>query len=305
MSLYQRHRPTTLETVVGNTETINSLKKLLESGKAPHSYLLTGGTGCGKTTVARIIADRLGCVGNDFREVDNANFRGIDTVREIIKQTAYSALEGACRVWLIDECHKMTNDAQNALLKILEDTPKHVYFILCTTDPQKLIPTIKSRCSTFQFNPLSDEDMGKLINRVIRRERVTLSPEVIAMIIQSGQGYPRATLTILEQVLNADESERELVAQRKAEEHSEMIELARALMNPKSTWKQVAGILKGLKEQDAEGIRRVVLGYASAILLNGADNTLAGLVMEEFMEPTFNSGFSQLVFASYSIIKNR
>jgi DNA polymerase-3 subunit gamma/tau len=164
MTLYIKHRPTDLIGVKGNEDVVEALKNmLLNKESCPHSFLLSGPTGCGKTTLARIIAAELGCFGSDYKEIDSADFRGIDTIREIGKQCMYKPLESSCRVFVIDECHKMTNDAQNAFLKRLEDTPKHVYFILCTTDPSKLIPTIRGRCSQFQVKPLSEKVLLRLL----------------------------------------------------------------------------------------------------------------------------------------------
>ncbi len=304
MSLYQQYRPTTFEDVRGNKETVEALEKMLASPeKCPHSFLFTGPSGCGKTTMGRIVASKLGCKGNDFREVDSADFRGIDTIREIRKQAQFRPLEGNCMVWLIDECHKLTNDAQNALLKILEDTPKHVYFILCTTDPQKLIDTVKGRCSRFEVKLLDDIQLTKLLRIVTKAEGEKLDTEVFEQIVMDSQGHARNALQILEQVLNVSPEKRLEIAKKSAEQQSQTIELCRALLNPKNGWKPVATILEGLKSQDPENIRRAVLGYCQAILLK-ADNTQAGIVMEQFLEPTYNSGFSQLVFACYNIIKS-
>jgi DNA polymerase-3 subunit gamma/tau len=303
MGLYQRHRPNSLEELKGNQDIISTLSTMLEDiNKCPHSFLLTGDTGCGKTTIARIIANRLGCVGSDLREINTADNRGIDTIREIIKSSNYKAIEGPVKVWILDECHKYLADSQNALLKILEDTPKHVYFILCTTDPQKLLGTIKGRCSTFQVLPLSDTDMYSLLKKISRAEGQKIEKEVLDQIVQDSQGHPRNAINILEQVLCVDPEKQLQVARRSAEQQSQIIELCRALI-AKKRWKEIAGILSGLKEgNDAESIRRMVLGYCQAILLKG-ENTQAGLVMECFIPNTYDVGFPGIVFACYSSIQ--
>lgn len=303
MSLYLKYRPTELSQVKGNAEIISPLEGMLSNLKTcPHSFLLHGQTGCGKTTVGRIIANRLGCKGSDYKEVDSADFRGIDTIREIRKNSLFKAIEGPCRVWLIDECHKLTSDAQNALLKILEDTPSHVYFILCTTDPQKLLPTIKGRCQQFQLNPLSDTQMFGLLRKVVSAEKEELPKEVYDQIIQSSKGLPRNALQILEQVLNVPSGERLETAKKAEIAIVQSIELCRALLN-KSSWKHISSILNGLKDQEPEGIRRAVLGYCQAVLLKG-DVEHVGAIMEAFMNPFYDTGFPQLVYASYVVTKN-
>ncbi len=302
-SLYLKYRPRTLEEIQGNNEIVLSLQGMLSDvEKCPHSFLLHGPTGCGKTTIGRIIAEQLGCRGTDLREMDTADFRGIDTIREVRKQSQYKPLEGHVRVWILDECHKLTNDAMNALLKILEDTPRHVYFILCTTDPQKLLPTIKGRCSQFQVKPLTDQQMMKLLREVVKAENENLAKPVYEQIIQDSFGHPRNALQILDQVLRTETDQRLEVAKRSAEEQSQSIELCRALIN-RGGWPKVMHILNGLKDQDAESIRRHVLGYCQAVLLK-SDNQQAGLVLEEFMEPFFNTGFAGLVYACYSVVKS-
>lgn len=303
MSLYLKYRPTDLNQVKGNADLLKTLGSLLEKGKeCPHSFLLHGPTGCGKTTIARIIASKLQCVGQDLYELDSAHFRGIDTVREIRKMSKLKAIEGSTRVWIVDECHKMTNDAQNALLKILEDTPLHVYFILCTTDPQKLLPTIKGRCSLFQVVPLPETQMKGLLKKIARDEGETLDEAVIDVIVESSMGHPRNAINILEQVLSADPARRQETAFKAAEQLSATIELCRALLG-RAPWLKVASILSGLKDQEPESVRRAVLGYCQAILLKG-DNMLAGAVMEAFMDPFYDNGFPQLLLACYTISKD-
>ena len=300
-SLYLKHRPKTLDDIIGNKEIVDILKnQLKEKGNIPKSILFHGPTGCGKTTLGRIIATELGAKGADVKEVDAADFRGIDTIREIRRQSAYKPLESPCRVWILDECHKMSNDAQNALLKALEDTPKHIYYILCTTDPQKLIPTIRGRCSQLQVRQLTDKEMKILLRKVVKAEGETISKEVYDQITQDSQGHPRNALQILEQVLSVNEDKRMQVAKRTAEVQSEIIQLCRALIQGAS-WKNVSTILNGLKTEDPEKIRRTVLGYCQAVLLKSENNTAAA-IMEEFIEPFYNSGFPGVVFACYSVL---
>jgi len=201
---------------------------------------------------------------------------------------------------LVHNCHKITSDAQNAFLKILEDTPKHVFFILCTTDPQSLLPTIKGRCSQFQTSVLSNKLMGELLLEVAEKEGVTIDDELIKVITESSQGHPRNALTILEQVLQVPEKRRLKAAKIASEEKSESIALCRALMYKKG-WKEIAVILKGLKTQDPESIRRVVLGYATSVLLN-KDNEMAYYILECFEEPTYNIGFPGIVLACQRVL---
>ena len=308
MTLALKYRPKVFDDIVGNKDVVEVLKSQIikkESQKEisqplSHAILLHGPTGCGKTTLARIIASDLGCEGADLKEIDSADFRGIDTIREIRRQSGYKPLGSPCRVWILDEVHRATGDAQSALLKALEDTPAHVYYILCTTDPQKLLPTIRGRCAQFQVQPLTDREMKKLLRRVVDAENESLERDVYDQIIQDSMGHPRNALQVLAQVLAVSGDKRLSVAKRTAELQSQTIELCRALMKQES-WKTIAGILKGLKGEDHEKIRRAVLGYCQSILLNG-ENNQAAAVMDEFIKPFYDSGFPGLTLACYGVV---
>lgn len=305
MSLYQKHRPTNLKQIRGNKETVAALSDMLKKvDNCPHAFLLTGATGCGKTTLARIIASELGAKGGDLKEVDSADFRGIETIRNIRKNSGYAPMEGKVRVWIMDEVHKLTNDAQNAILKILEDTPKHVFFILCTTDPQGLLPTIKNRCSQFIVSKLEKTEMLMLLNSIVEVEKFKVKKKALDVICDSAQGHPRAAIMLLDQISRLSKDEQVKAAQRFEEGQVQVIELCRLLING-GNWKGISAVLKQLKEQkeDAENIRRVVLGYCTSVLLK-SDMAKAGLVMDFFIEPFYNSGFPGLVHACYSIYKS-
>ena len=218
-------------------------------------------------------------------------------------QSQFQPLGGSCRVWLLDEVHQLSKDAQNALLKALEDTPKHVYYILATTDPQKLLETIKGRCAQFPVLPLSDRDMYKLLHFITNKEQDHLDKEVYEQIIQDSQGHARNALQILDQVLSVTTKERLIIAKQTAEQQSQTIQLCRNLIVP-TGWKKTANILLGLKTNDPEKIRRAILGYCNTLLLKG-ENDKAGIVMEEMLEPFYNTGWPGLTFACYRIVRGK
>lgn len=302
MSLYLKYRPTSLDEIFGNEIVKESLIKALQGKDCPHAFLLHGFKGCGKTTIGRIIAKELNCSESDFHELDSADFRGIDTIREIRKRCQLMAMQGDVIVWLLDECHQISKDGQHALLKLLEDTPKHVYLILCTTDPQKLLLTIRDRCMQLEVKPLSEKQMIRLLHKIVHSENERLDKEIYEQIIQDSLCHPRAALQILDQVLSVSPDLRLKVAEKQAERQNQSIELCRALLQ-NTGWKKVQNILNGLKNEEPETIRRMVLGYCQAVLLKN-DNEKAGLIMEEFIEPFFNTGFAGLVYACYSIVKS-
>jgi DNA polymerase III gamma/tau subunit len=268
----------------------------------PHAFLFHGPKGNGKTTMARLMAKELGIKGQDLREMDTADFRGIDSIRDIRKQALYKPLEGSKRMWILDEAHQLTKDAQNALLKILEDTPEHVYFALCTTDPQKLLVTVKERCSQFEVKPLSTKEMIRLLVKVTKAEKEPVQKKVIMRIAKDSEGHPRAGLQMLDKVLRVEPDQRLHVAKQSVAQENESIELCRALIK-RAPWSKVSNILKGLKDEDPESIRRHVLSYAETVVLNKGDE-LAGAILEEFIHPFYNGGFPQLVYACFLISKS-
>lgn len=298
--LYRKHRPTTFKAVIGQQRAVSMLKEMVTNDRVPHALLFVGGSGCGKTTLARIIKEKMECSDNDFVEVNCADFRGIDMVREIRNRMGLSPIGGKCRMWLIDECHQLSKDAQNALLKMLEDTPAHVYFMLATTDPQKLLTTIRTRCTEVKLVELKAADMTALLQTTAEKEGKTLSEEVLARLVEYACGSARKALVLLNQVINIEGDEAQLDAIASSDSKTKAIELARALLQ-KAPWAEVAAILKDLDEEP-ESLRRMVLSYASNVLLGGGKAApRAFLLCDVFQHHFYDSGKPGLVTACYAV----
>ena len=177
------YRPTDFEEFIGSGISIKALKSKIEKDDPPHSYLIHGPSGCGKTTLGRIVASWLINTDNiennmNYMELDAASFGLKDTVRDIRKKMKMAPIGGdKARVWLLDECHKLTPDAQEVLLKALEDTPSHVYFILATTEPEKLKITLKRRCLPIEVFPVDEEDMTTFLNQIVEEEEKEIFTE--------------------------------------------------------------------------------------------------------------------------------
>ena len=298
--LYKKYRLKSLKRIIGQEGTVTILSVMIKNNKVPHAILFAGESGCGKTTIARILSNQLNCSKHDFNEINCADFRGIDMVRDIRKRMLQSPIDGSCRVWLIDECHKLSNDAQNAFLKILEDTPKHVYFFLATTLPQKLLKTIQTRCTVLNVSELTQKETISLITYICKKEKKVLSEEVMESIAEHSEGSPRKALFILNQIIDIKEEDDQLNAVSSVNTQKQAIEIARALMRPKTNWKEMAIILQKVKE-DPESLRYMILGYANAILLKSG-NARAYLLIEALRDNFYDSKKAGLSAACYEVV---
>lgn len=305
MSLYLKHRPDTFASMVGNEDELLSLRDAIDRENRPHVFLLSGPSGTGKTTAARIIAKDIGASDLGIQEINAANARGIDTARDIITMMRATPIDGGCWAFILDECHRFTVDFQNAMLKALEDTPDHVFFFLCTTDPQKLIKPLVNRCFPVTLKPVAPKDLFLLLKRVQKAEGTTLDKEVLEAISTHADGSPRTALQIMDKVLGVEEMDAQLRLAEggfQDEEDPETIALCRMLLNPKASWADVAKVIKGLDMGDPEKIRYAVLGYMNAVLLGGKESQRAAIALESFSEPFYNSGKAGVTLASYQTV---
>ena len=229
-SLYRKYRPLTFDSVVGQQHIVSTLEHAVTEGRLSHAYLFCGPRGTGKTTMARILAKALlcehaeaaratgasGCMPDgdcpecqaiaegthpDVYELDAASRTGVDNVREeIVNSVSFAPVRGAYKVYIIDEVHMLTTAAFNALLKTLEEPPAHVVFVLCTTDPQKILETILSRCQRFDFHRISDADLVARMRYVCEQEGFSFDDEALEIVAKHARGGMRDALSTLEQL---------------------------------------------------------------------------------------------------------
>lgn len=301
MEFYKKYRPKTLQELIGQSEAVATINTFIKRKSFPHVILLSGASGCGKTTVARILKDLIGCSDADFIEQNCADFRSIDDVRSIRRSVGLSPMSGKARIWLLDECQQLPTTTQSGLLKLLEDTPKHVYFILATTDPGKLMKTIHGRCTEIKIKEMKSHDMNTLIKSVVKKEKGKITDEVIEGIIDSAEGSARKALVLLDQVLGLSTEDEQIEAVKAGTFKKQGIDLARALLDSKSQWIDIAKILKVL-EDEPETVRYIVMGYARSILLSGGK--LAGraaMVIDFFSSNFYDSKAPGLALACWNV----
>lgn len=220
-ALYRTYRPMTFDEVAGQKHIVQTLKNALRENKIAHAYLFCGPRGTGKTTMARIFAKALNCeneFGNpcnhcencvaitegrhpDVIEIDAASNRGIDDIRDLVSKVKYSPILGRYKVYIIDEVHMMTNEAFNALLKTLEEPPENVVFILATTEPYKLMPTILSRCQRYDFTKVSDGDIYNRLFDILQNENIQIEEDALTMLVSLADGGVRDALSMLDQAI--------------------------------------------------------------------------------------------------------
>lgn len=308
MPLQTTYRPRGFKNFYGNDATVKAIKSALDCDDPNHCILISGPSGCGKTTMARIIARYLGAYdpasqsNPGFIEINAADNRGIDTIRQIREECSRTPLGADVRVFFFDECHQQTRSAQEMFLKLLEDASGPNWFIFATTNPEMLTDTFKRRCAQYKVTPLSEAAISEYLGRVCKKEGLTVSDDTLTQIAANSTGSLGIALGILDAVKNLPDDELNDAIVQQAEKESQVIELCRALAKGAS-WKTIQPILKSLKEkgEDAEGIRRMVMGYCSSWLLN-KDEPKAWVIMDAFREPMYNIGFPGVVLACYDIL---
>lgn len=226
IAFYRKYRPSNFANLVGQNHVRTTLLSALKNDRLVHAYLFSGPRGTGKTSTARLLAKAINCVNRkkdgepceecefclaikegrliDLIEIDAASNRGIDEIRDLREKIKFAPTRGKAKIYIIDEVHMLTKEAFNALLKTLEEPPSHTYFVLATTEPHKVLPTIISRCQQFDFKRISEKEIIERLKFIAGQEKIKVEEEALELIVQNVQGSLRDAVGLLEQMIEGN-----------------------------------------------------------------------------------------------------
>ena len=290
--LYIRFRPTSFKSVLGHETVIKALSGVLKKPDRPHAYLLTGPSGVGKTTIARIIGKELKIDLKNIMEIDAASHGGVESMRQVTKQVQYKAFgDSASRLIIVDECHALSTQTWQSLLKAIEEPPEHVYWAFCTTEDTKVPRTIKTRCFSVQLKALSQSDLQDLLTDIVVATESRIEEPVIRKCCKAANGSARQALQNLMAVKELSPGDKLVGVIGEADDEKTILDLIRALLfNRAITWQKLAKQLKAMEETPPETFRRIVLNYCMKCLLDAKSDGEA-LKFLSVME-TFEEQFS-------------
>lgn len=298
-TLITKYRPKKFDDVIGQPAAVKALERAIKDGTS-QTFLLTGPSGVGKTTLARIAAKAAGAEKGDTFLHNGVVNTGVEDMRGLLELINYRPSHGEASAIIIDEFHGLSKQAMNAILDATEEPPEWLYWFICTTEPTKVPAAIKTRCVGLHLKPVKDEALEELIVKVARAEKFKTNTDIMALCVEAALGSPRQLLTNLAVVQGCKSTEEAREALASAQESGEAVDLAKMLVGGKGSFKQAQNIIKVLREtnQNPENVRVLICRYVTAVALNADGHFLQKqlAVLEEFGEP-FNpqDGLAPLV----------
>lgn len=296
-SLHTKYRPANFKQIVGHEDIIPGLQKTVQANRA-HTFLFHGPAGLGKTSLARIVANEM-CGGQataaNIEEIPAALFTGVESMRGVADKARFKAIGASNnKVIILDEAHRLSAAAWDALLKLTEEPPAHMYFMFCTTNAGKVPKTILQRCYSVELKPLTEDEITKVLKRVIKKEELDVAADVVEAIADCAGGSPRQALQFLEQCQYCESAGDARKIMKQGGESKEIVDLARFLISKQGRdWPTAQRLLVALKEDnEAESVRIVLCNYFAAVLLGTKSAKDAGRLMgilDCFSQPYFPS----------------
>ncbi len=293
IALYRKYRPGNFSEVLGQEHVVSALKGAIRQKNIGHAYLFSGTRGTGKTSIARIFASKIGTTERDLHEIDAASNRGIDDIRELREETHTLPFESKYKVYIVDEVHMLTKEAFNALLKTLEEPPKHVIFILATTEKEKLPDTIVSRCQSFSFKKPTTETLKKMILNVAEKEGYKMEASSADLLALLATGSFRDAHGFLQQVLVSSKEKtirpEDVETVTGAPRSSKLLKLLDAIAEP-----NLDACMQTIQEisnsgTDTQTFMTLLLRLVRAIILLRVAPTMKKELENEFTDEEFSS----------------
>lgn len=286
--LHVKYRPKELEDFLGQDGTIRSLISLLEQEDPPHSYLFTGGSGMGKTTLARIMAKELGCTEQGIIEIDTASYSGVENARELVDSVQYPGMDptNPYKVVILDECHTFSPQAFKVLLKTLEEPQKHLYWILCTTNPEKVPITIKTRLHAFDLKPMKEAYLVHLLKWVAGEEKLNTPEDLFGFFAAASKGSPRQALVFLNMGATCANLEEAQEVISSFTEETAVNDFCATLLRAEGDrgWAQIVSKFSKVQSETVP-LRHGILGYCSAVLTKNPENLRALSLIDALQSP--------------------
>lgn len=268
-ALYNTYRPRTFDEVIGQNAAVRALENVVAK-RTSQVFLLTGPSGVGKTTIARIVAKEYGCEEHNRLDIDAATTSGADAMRALAEAMNYKPFgtQGGSKAVVVDECHGLSKQAWDALLKATEEPPKYVVWFFCTTNPAKVPATMKTRATVVNLKPVKEQQLQSMLHEIADAEKMKTSRDILDLIAAESNGSPRMALSFLALCEGAkDRRQAAELMQSSVDQENKAIALCRFLLRPGS-WTAVSSIISKIEGESPESVRIMVCNYMGACLKN-------------------------------------